>query len=50
MMGPTGRCRLHELAAATGLAELDSPTHLFWIGPHATQVHRAVQTFLAELL
>lgn len=32
------------------LAELDSPTHLFWIGPHAAQVHRAVQSFLAELL
>ncbi|MFD6447833.1 alpha/beta fold hydrolase [Promicromonospora sp. NPDC060204] len=32
------------------LAELDSPTHLFWVGPHAAQVHRAVQSFLAELL
>ncbi|MFD7307593.1 alpha/beta fold hydrolase [Promicromonospora sp. NPDC059942] len=32
------------------LAELDAPTHLFWVGPHAAQVHRAVQSFLAELL
>ncbi|WP_285102554.1 alpha/beta hydrolase [Promicromonospora sp. MEB111] len=32
------------------LAELDSPTHLFWVGPHAAQVHRAVQGFMSECL
>ncbi|MEU4605455.1 alpha/beta hydrolase [Kribbella sp. NPDC023972] len=30
------------------LVELDSPTHLFWIGPHADAARRTVQTFLTE--
>jgi pimeloyl-ACP methyl ester carboxylesterase len=28
------------------LVELDSPTHLFWIGPHAEAARQAVQDFL----
>jgi pimeloyl-ACP methyl ester carboxylesterase len=30
------------------LVELDSPTHLFWIGPHAEAARRAVQDFLTD--
>jgi len=30
------------------LVELDSPTHLFWIGPQAAAVRRTVQTFLTD--
>lgn len=30
------------------LVELDSPTHLFWIGPHAKTAQQAVQNFLTN--
>ena len=30
------------------LVELDSPTHLFWIGPHAEAGRRTVQDFLTD--
>jgi pimeloyl-ACP methyl ester carboxylesterase len=30
------------------LVELDSPTHLFWIGPHADAARRTVQDFLTD--
>jgi pimeloyl-ACP methyl ester carboxylesterase len=30
------------------LVELDSPTHLFWIGPHAETASQAVQDFLSD--
>ena len=30
------------------LAELDSPTHLFWIGPQAATARQAVRTFLTD--
>jgi pimeloyl-ACP methyl ester carboxylesterase len=30
------------------LVELDSPTHLFWIGPHAETARQAVHTFLTD--
>ena len=30
------------------LVELDSPTHLFWIGPHAEAARRTVQDFLTD--
>ena len=30
------------------LVELDSPTHLFWIGPHTETARQALQTFLTD--
>lgn len=30
------------------LVELDSPTHLFWIGPQATHAHEAVRDFMSD--
>jgi pimeloyl-ACP methyl ester carboxylesterase len=30
------------------LVELDSPTHLFWIGPHAATARQAIRTFLTN--
>jgi len=51
VLGPVGfgrRLQRGLWSAISRLVELDSPTHLFWIGPQATQAHQAVQDFMSE--
>lgn len=49
--GGVGFAHARDLAdriSGARLVELDSPTHLFWIGPQATQAHQVVQDFMTD--